>query len=338
MNISVTNTGGGQLRVQIQGPNGATDANQRWCAPIPGNGGFIPWTAFNTMCWDNSGTAYAKQPIVAVLVLVPGSTAGTRNFDFCVNSVAAATDPGSTGSTGCDISGSSGSGTGTLSGTQAGLVQRDSRNYYVQNNIWGGGSNQTITYNGVSFVINQQSGNNSTAQGPVSYPSTFIGSNYGRSTSGSNLPKLVSSLTTVPTGWSHNATSTSGTFNAAYDVWFSTGSGGDANAPSGGYLMVWLYDPPNAQPLGSLQQSGVSISAASWDIWVGTQNGRPCISYVRVPATSSMTFDLNVFIKHAVARGGTIQNNWYLSNIFAGFEVWSGGTGLRTTNFCAVVN
>ena len=48
-------------------------------------------------------------------------------------------------------------------------------------------------------------------------------------------------------------------------------------------------------------------------------------------------FDLNVFIKNAVSRG-VIQNTWYLTNIFAGFEIWSGGATLKTNNFCAVVN
>jgi hypothetical protein len=340
LNISITNNAGGQLRVQIQGPNGATDATQRWCAPIPGNGGFIPWTAFNTACWDNSGTYYAMQPIVAVLVLVPGSTTGPTVFDFCVNTIGPATDPGSSGSTGCSITGSPGTGGGTITdrfGTF--LVTRDSRNYVVQNNVWGNAaSNQSMSVSGVSFTINQQNASNSTSAGPVSYPSVFIGNNNGHATTGSNLPKQVSTLTTVPTGWDTNAGSVSGTYNAAYDVWFNNSNSTGTNAPTGGYLMVWLYDPSNAQPIGSLRQSGVSISGSNWDVWIGTQNGRPVISYVRVPATASLTFDLNVFIEEAVARGGTIQNGWYLTNIFAGFEIWNGGASLRTNNFCAVVN
>jgi hypothetical protein len=28
----------------------------------------------------------------------------------------------------------------------------------------------------------------------------------------------------------------------------------------------------------------------------------------------------------------------YLTNIFSGFEIWTGGVGLETTSFCAGVN
>ncbi len=35
---------------------------------------------------------------------------------------------------------------------------------------------------------------------------------------------------------------------------------------------------------------------------------------------------------------GTITNAMYLTNIFSGFEIWTGGVGLETTSFCAGVN
>lgn len=343
--VSVTNTGGSPLRLQIQGPKGATDATDRWCAPIPGNGGFIPWKAFNTACWDNTGTFYANQPLVAALVMVPGVMTGTTAFNFCVKSVGEGDDPNGTGTTtGCSLTGSSGEGTGTLTAQyDARVVTSGGKNYYVQNNVWGNASsNQSITFNGVSFTINQQSASNGTSGAPVSFPSVFIGSNGGHTTTGSNLPKLVSSLTTVPTGWSINAGTPNGVYNASYDVWFSAGAGGDngAGQPSGAYLMVWFYKPANAQPIGSVKASAVSISGSSWDIWYGgTQNGVPVISYVRTQATTSLSFDLNVFIKDAVAnRPGTVKSTMALTNVFAGFEIWSGGAGLKTNNFCAIVN
>jgi hypothetical protein len=30
--------------------------------------------------------------------------------------------------------------------------------------------------------------------------------------------------------------------------------------------------------------------------------------------------------------------NWYLTNIFTGFEIWKGGVNLESTSFCAEVN
>ena len=52
-----------------------------------------------------------------------------------------------------------------------------------------------------------------------------------------------------------------------------------------------------------------------------------------------MSFDLNEFIKDAVSsRDGAVHADWYLTNVFIGFEIWQGGTGLQTTDFCAIVN
>ncbi|MBN2802888.1 MAG: hypothetical protein JXR91_07325, partial [Deltaproteobacteria bacterium] len=63
-----------------------------------------------------------------------------------------------------------------------------------------------------------------------------------------------------------------------------------------------------------------------------------CISYVRQQSIYSMTFDLNAFIEDAVTnRDGTITDSMYLTNVYAGFEIWSGGVGLESTDFYADV-
>jgi cellulose 1,4-beta-cellobiosidase len=371
LDVAVTNNASSPLRIQVQGPNGETDANDRWCAVLSGSGGFVPWSMFNTACWDGSGMPYAMQPLAAAVVLVPGDMASAIAFDFCLNSLAES-DGGAAGSGGTGAAAGSGSpaagsggapaaagsggssgpvtpgmnsGSGTLTDRYASaMVMRDGRNYVVQNNVWGNTSMQSVKYDGTTFEITQQTGMNvasgPNAGAPVSYPSAFIGSNNNRATTGSNLPKQVSALTTVKTGWTNNAgAGISGTYNAAYDVWFSTGAGGDPAAPSGGYLMVWYYKPSDAQPIGMRMQAGVSISGAagSWDVWLGQNGGKPCISYVRTQSTTSLEYDLNAFIKDATARPGAIQSSWYLSNVFAGFEIWNGGVGLKTSSFYAIV-
>jgi hypothetical protein len=334
--VQVTNRTSAMLRVQVQGPNGATDANDRWCAPLFGTGGFIPWDAFNTKCWDGSGTKYARQPLVAAMILVPGSS-GPVPFDFCLDDIHESDGPDA-GGMGCSASGGAGTGAATLADGSAWTgVTRDGHNYVVQNNVWGGASAQTLMVSGVSFQITQQTGSNPTTGAPLSFPSVFIGSNYGRTTTGSNLPKRVSSLTSVPTGWSW--TSASGSFNAAYDVWFSAGPSGDSGAPSGGYLMVWLHKPADAQPISNTGTSSGSVGLAggTWNFWIGSQQGRPIISYVRSDTIAAVSFDLKSFIDDGVTRG-VIDSGWYLSNVFAGFEIWNGGVGLKTNNFCAIVN
>jgi cellulose 1,4-beta-cellobiosidase len=150
----------------------------------------------------------------------------------------------------------------------------------------------------------------------------------------------VSSLPTITTSLSHNADgSIAGIYNAAYDVWFSVNSNGDPNNPTGAYLMVWLYTPVSRQPNGGMVASGQTIPSVdgTWNVYSGTSNGRPCISYVRTPNTTSLTFDLHAFISDAVNKyPGTVLNSYYLTNVFGGFEIWSGGTGLQVT--CYYVN
>jgi hypothetical protein len=236
---------------------------------------------------------------------------------------------------------------GTLAFTAGG------EEYFMQVNQWNTTSTgmQTLAYGGDFFFKMTQQGATVSTDGPPSgYPSIFIGANNRHATMGSNLPRAVTSLTTVPTtlNWDDAGTlsdSTNNSYNTAYDVWFSTGSGGDPNAagPSGGFLMVWLHKPADAIPIGTKPSfEGVTIAGVpgTWDVWQGKNGSRPCISYVATQPTKSLSFDLNAFIKDAVANrpGDTIQSGWYLTNVFAGFEIWRGGQNLQITNFCAIVN
>ena len=138
-----------------------------------------------------------------------------------------------------------------------------------------------------------------------------------------------------------------GSYNAAYDVWFSTGSGGDpaATAPSGGFLMVWFYKPLG-QPADRRARSTngtVTIGGKQFNIWYGMNNGKPCVSYVAQQNITSWTFSLGDFIQDASARTctGTTKclnaASWYLTNVFAGFEIWNGGVGLETKDFGVTV-
>ena len=64
----------------------------------------------------------------------------------------------------------------------------------------------------------------------------------------------------------------------------------------------------------------------TWDVWIGPNGTRPCISYVGTTDLKSFSFDLNLFIQDAVKnQPNTILSAWYLTNIFTGFEIWRGG-------------
>ena len=230
------------------------------------------------------------------------------------------------------------------------------RQYYLQVNEWNSTAAQSMNYGGGNyyFKITEQDATSPTNTGPTGFPSMFIGANSGHETAGSDMPKLVSSINSVPTTWNWTdngateAASSSNIYNATYDVWFSTKAAGEPgdSCPSGGFLMVWLHKPTAAQPIGGAPSySGITINGipGTWDVWIGPNQGCgvPCISYVRTDTNPaySMSFDLNLFIKDAVNNHpNTITNVMYLTNIFTGFEIWSGGVGLQTTSFCAGVN
>jgi hypothetical protein len=100
-------------------------------------------------------------------------------------------------------------------------------------------------------------------------------------------------------------------------------------------LDVWLDG--TLTPLGGVTASGVNLAGNTWDVWEGTSGGTPIVSYASTTAADSVTFDLNVFTQDAVDRG-IIQSSWYLTNVFVGFFIQSGGVGLATTDFYAIVN
>lgn len=238
--------------------------------------------------------------------------------------------------------------TGALNG-RFGTLKFANDYYFMQVNEWNSSSTQVMSYGGdYLFKMTTQTASVATTGGPTGFPSVFIGANSKNVTANSNLPKAVSALTTVPTTWNWNdngtlSDDTANSYNATYDVWFSTNSAGEPNSsgPSGGYLMVWLHKPADAQPIGSAMKKGITIPGVpgTWDVWIGPNGTRPCISYVATQTTKSLTFDLNLFIQDAVKnQPNTIQSSWYLTNVFSGFEIWRGGQNLESTAFCVVVN
>ena len=327
-----------------------------------GAGGASPVTA---VVGGGGATAMAGGGATA---MAGGGSGGTAAVTAGTGGGGASAMGGGTGGA-SDMGGHNGCTPGTLSdsGTLMGpfgakKVMAGGVEYYLQVNEWNSRNamgGQTMSYGGDSFFkMTTQDGKVATNGGPTGFPSLFIGANSKNTTANSNLPKLVSSLTSVPTTWNWNdagtlADATANSYNATYDVWFSKNATGEpaAAAPSGSFLMVWLHKPMDAQPIGKVLYPAVTIPGVSgtWDVWIGVNEGAkvPCTSYVRTQDTLALSYDLNEFIKDAVSNrtstgmpGGdpVLQNTWYLTNIFSGFEIWRGGVNLQTTSFCAVVN
>ena len=236
--------------------------------------------------------------------------------------------------------------TGQWGGTPI-SVANSTKTYYMHANWWGTPfNNQTEDVLGLGFTIASSSSTPSTNNNPLGYPSIFIGSYQGKTTTGSNLPKAVSALTSVPTIFRTNVSSKGASnYNAAYDVWLTAGSGtvSGGNPGSGGaYLMVWLLMPTDRYPRGTLQGNGLIVPGVKggWNVWydpIPNTDNVPCVSYVASNKIESMEFDLKNFIDDAIANGYGVKSSQYLSIIFAGFEIWGGGDGLQVKHFCANV-
>ncbi len=204
-------------------------------------------------------------------------------------------------------------------------VKRDDLSYYFMANGWGPGfQSQTVSWDGTAFSVDTMQGMRGAGYEPASYPTVFCGT-YSDSQSGAcGLPKAVSEIQSLRTGWRWNANGNAGQYNAAYDVWLSNSA--DISGHSA-FLMVWLRDPPGQQPAGSRKVNNVSVSNApgNWNIWVGVVGGKPCISYVRTEGQDSPELEIDVmdFVRDTAARQLSLPGTTVLS-VAVGFEIWSG--------------
>jgi len=226
------------------------------------------------------------------------------------------------------------------------LDSNSSKSYYFMANWWGkasGGSTPTPTeaISGLGFTVNNTKNESSADNNPMGFPTLFIGAYQGKPGKGSNLPKQVSALTSVPTIFKTNSSSLdTSNLNATYDVWFTTNGTVSGTSPGtgGAYLMVWLFKPSKRQPRGSIARSGQTIDNVPgvWNVWYDNTNP-PCVSYVAVQPVDELQFDLNDFIKDSVANKWGVTTSQSLTVVFAGTEVWGGGNGFQVKQFCVDV-
>jgi hypothetical protein len=225
------------------------------------------------------------------------------------------------------------------------VTTTSSKTYQFQSNWWDAYGGESEAVSGLGFTVNGVSG--SSTQNPLGFPSLFIGSYAGHTTTGSNLPKAVSALTSIPTIYHYKDNLSKASHNAAYDVWFTASgaplSSGASNPGTGGaYLMVWMFDPSNQYPRGTAEYNNHPVGAwGNFNVWLDrtTSPSPPCVTYVAYsPQTTGMEFDLNDFIHDAVTNGYIITNSMYLSIVFGGFEIWSSNSGIELTQLCIDVN
>jgi len=220
-------------------------------------------------------------------------------------------------------------------------IKRNGQNYVLITNGWGPGfQSHTVSWSGTAFTVDKMEGKAGSGGQPASYPSVFCGQYSVMQRGDCGLPKAISELTSLKTGWRWAPNGNeNGKYNAAYDIWV-----GDGTAALTGYLMVWLRDPPNFQPAGSknAMHQGVTVKnvAGTWDIWNGSVNNRPIVNWVRREGTDSheIEFDVLDFVRDAEMRGLTIPGSTHIRAVAVGFEIWEGPiAGLQSLDFYAEV-
>ncbi|NUS02157.1 MAG: hypothetical protein HOV97_06285 [Nonomuraea sp.] len=203
--------------------------------------------------------------------------------------------------------------------------------YIVMQNVWGADTAQCIDVNqSGGFTVTQSDHNKATNGAPASYPAIYAGCHYAACTTGSGLPVQASSSGFGSLRSSVNMSyPNSGTWDAAYDVWFDPTPRTDGQN-TGAEVMIWLNKRGSIQPVGS-QVGTANLAGGTWQVWYGNI-GWNVISYVRTSATSSLDFAIDTFYSDAINRGYA-QRSWYLTSVQAGFEPWVGGAGLAVNSF-----
>jgi hypothetical protein len=217
--------------------------------------------------------------------------------------------------------------------------------YAVQNsNGPGGAACLTVSSNATgAFRVNSTSFHPNAPLAPaqpfIGFKAIYTGCRHGFCLE-PHYPALASSITSEPTSWTYNwnTVAPGGMYDAVYDMNF-TKTSVEQTLPTGAELEVWLNHTSNLKLEGAGTLPDVEIDGAFWHISVvykktplGNWNR---IAFERVDPTTSVTgLDMAPFIRRAESYGA-ISPNWYQQNLEAGFEIWSGGTGLATSSFSA---
>lgn len=146
------------------------------------------------------------------------------------------------------------------------------------------------------------------------------------------LPVAVADLGDATTDWAAWPAA-SGSYNMAYDLWYGP-SRTDCDSAHSAELMIWLDATDNVVPAGSRMSGTVTLGGAAYEVYKAPITGaHSVISYVRTDPTRTVRgLNLRLFTADALQRG-YVPAASYLCKVAAGFEIWSGGVGLRTYSF-----
>ncbi|MFC5909677.1 GH12 family glycosyl hydrolase domain-containing protein [Streptacidiphilus monticola] len=162
---------------------------------------------------------------------------------------------------------------------------------------------------------------------PGAYP------NVATSPGALGLPVPVAALGDATADWQAETGGVSGSYDLAFDLWYGP-SQEDCVPAHSAELMVWLDATENVQPAGGAPAAQVALDGVGYNVHlVPRTTAHTVISYVRLQPTHSVhDLDLRLFTQDAVMRG-YVPSGSFLCKVSAGFEIWTGGKGLRSTDF-----
>jgi len=306
------------LRLQLRALGGDADETKRWCAPVPKGGiGVIPWTSFNSRCWDNSGNYFTPStPIRWIEITDPSSNAATTPIDVCIVNVTPYVTPMDAGlgaSESSEITCSDWS-RFTIPGTNNVLV----------NNVWNKQHAGTYAYH---QCLTERPLGGATQYGwswdwascdtSTSYaaPEVVFGRKPwdGGVSSSPDLPKRIDAIQSLSLDFGVT-TSASLCYNLNSTMWLTkTESGPVAADPENitTEVMVRFEDP--AKIPGCCSSDGsVTLEGLTFDVW--HQSGHAdasdasaytwnMVTYISRSSVQSTQFDLSLVLRDMVSRG-----------------------------------
>ena len=161
---------------------------------------------------------------------------------------------------------------------------------------------------------------------PGAYP------NVATTSGAAGLPVPVNALGDATVDWNASTNGVSGSYDLAFDLWYGP-SADNCDSAASAEVMVWLDSTDNVQPAGS-RVGDVTLDGSGYQVHQAPKSvPHTVISYVRQQPTHSVhQLDLRLFTQDAEVRG-YVPAKSYLCKVSAGFEIWSGGVGLRSWSF-----
>ncbi len=204
--------------------------------------------------------------------------------------------------------------------------------YHVSNNVWGSGTGVgdqclDIDLESTYFKVTVSTHNSSDV---ASYPFIRKGCHWGGCTDEpyNPFPIQVAELASAPFTWTIDTTGVAGTWNAAFECWFSKAGG---TTPDAAELMIWINYHGGAGPAGS-KVATLDIGGYTWDVYFTVFPNWNYIAYKLTSPAIQVDVDLADFLHDSLTRG-YLLTTWYLDNMEAGFEIWRDGQGLTSEYF-----